>query len=193
MKDPTAPEIRPIVPTPVTVNPNHAALLVLELSQYLADPEYMAAPLAPGVTRLLEKARAAGTLVVFTIPHPWKGKPHGQVYSGFERRPCEPLFFPSSFDKFAGGQLQGLLGLYDIKTLILTGCKANMAVLYTATTAVRDYKYDVIIPVDGIAATSTYEKEYTLYQFRAYPDGSTKRFTFTTLDMIHFQRCERKD
>ena len=62
-----------------------------------------------------------------------------------------------------------------------------MAILYTATTAVREFKYDVIIPVDGIAATTTYEKEYTLYQFRAYPDGSTKRFTFTTLDMIDFQ------
>ena len=147
----------------------------------------MCAPLVPGVTRLLERARAAGTLIAFTIPHPWKGKPHGQVYSGFERRPCEPVFFPPSFDKFAGGELQSLLSLYDIKTLILTGGKANMAILYTATTAVRPYKYDIVLPVDGIAATTDYEKEYTLYQFRAYPGGYPKRFTFTKLDMISFQ------
>lgn len=194
MKDPTAPEIKPIEPKPVTVDAATTALLVLELSQYLEDPEYMAAPLVPGVTRLLERARAAGTLIAFTIPHRWKGKPHGRVYSGFERRPSEPVFFPPGFDKFAGGQLQNLLSLYDIKTLIMTGCKANMAILYTATTAIREWEdhYDVVLPVDGIAATTDYEKEYTLYQFRAYPDGSTKRFAFTKLDMISFHSRANK-
>ncbi len=190
MKDHTAPEIKPIEPKPVTVDAGKSALLVLELSQYLEDPEYFAAPLVPGVTGLLERARAAGVLIVFTVPHPFKGTPHGRVYSGFDRRPHEPVFFPSGFDKFSDGQLQGLLGLYDIDTLIMTGCKANMAVLYTATRAVTQYKYDVVIPVDGIAATTEYEKEYTLYQFRAYPDGSPRRFTYTTLDAISFKAAE---
>jgi nicotinamidase-related amidase len=186
MKDHTAPEVKPIEPKPVTINSGKSALLVLELSQYLEDPEYFAAPLVPGVTRLLEKARVAGILIVFTIPHPFKGTPQGHVYSGFKRRPHEPLFFPPSFDKFSDGQLQSLLGLYDIDTLIMTGCKANMAVLYTATRAVTQYKYNIVIPIDGIAATTDYEKEYTLYQFRAYPDGSPQRFTYTTLDTISF-------
>ena len=65
-----------------------------------------------------------------------------------------------------------------------------MAVLYTATRAVTEYNYDIVIPVDGIAATTEYEKEYTLYQFRAYPDGSYKRFTFTMLEMINFKAAE---
>jgi len=186
MKDPTAPEIKPIEPKSVTINTEKSALLVLELSEYCADPEYMAAPLVPGVTRLLERARVAGILIAFTIPAPWKGKPHGQVYSGFKRRPSEPVFFFDWFDKFCDGQLQSLLSLYGIEILILTGCKANMALLYTASTAAR-YMYDLIIPIDGIAATTDYEKEYTLYQFRAYPGPATKRFTFTTLDMISFQ------
>ena len=187
MKDPTKPEIKPIEPKPVTIDTEKSALLVLELSQHLADPEYFASPLIPGMTKLLEKARAAGILTVFTVPLPMKGTPFGQVYSGFNRRPCEPVFLPHAFDKFTGGQLQTLLSLYEIKTLVITGIKANMAILYTASTAVTQYNYDVVIPVDGIAAPTEYEKEYTLYQFRAYPAGFPQRFTFTRLDMISFR------
>ena len=187
MKDPTAPEIKPIVPKPVTINTEKSALLVLELSQLLEDPEYFAAPLVPGITKLLARARAAGVLIVFTIPHPFLSEPYGKVYSGFERRPSEALFFPPGFDKFAGGELQSLLSLYDIDTLIITGCKANMAILYTASRAVTEYNYKVVIPVDGIAVLTDYEKEYTLYQFRRYPGGFPEFFTFTKLDMISFK------
>lgn len=97
MKDPSAPEIKPIEPKPVTLNAGTTALLVLELSEYCADPEYMAAPLVPGVTRLLERARAAGVLIAFTIPEPWQGTPYGRVYSGFKRRPSSSLTGLTSF------------------------------------------------------------------------------------------------
>jgi len=187
MKDPYYPEIKPIEPQPVTIDRKRGALLVLELSELCADPTYFAAPLVPGITKLLEKARAAGTLIIFTVPHPFKGEPHGKVFSGFQRRPSEALFFPPGFDKFAGGQLQTLLSLYDIDTLLMTGCKANMAILYTATRAVTEFNYKVVIPVDGIAASTDYEKEYSLFQFRAYPGGVTESFTFTMLDRINFQ------
>jgi nicotinamidase-related amidase len=187
MKDPYYPEIKPIEPQPVTLDSERSALLVLELSDLCADPEYFAAPLVPGITKLLDKARAAGILTVFTVPHPFKGKPHGKVFSGFQRRPSEALFFPPGFDKFAGGQLQSLLSLYDIDTLLMIGCKANMALLYTATRAVTEYHYKVVIPVDGIEASTDYEKEYSLFHFRAYPGGVTEFFTFTKLDMISFQ------
>ena len=187
MKDPTAPEVKPIEPKSVIIDTEKSALLVLELSQFLEDPEYFAAPLIPGITKLLEKARAAGILIIFTIPGPWKGKPHGHVYSGFERRPSEPVFFPHTFDKFADGKIQGLLNLYTVNTLIMVGCKANMALLYTASRAATELNYDIVIPIDGIAATTDYERDYTLYQFRRYPGGFPKRFTFTKIDMISFQ------
>jgi nicotinamidase-related amidase len=187
MKDPTAPEVKPIEPKPLIMDANKTALLVLELTDLCADPEYFAAPIALRVTKLLEKARAAGIAIVFTVPPIFQGKPYGNVYSGFKRRPSEAVFIPHGFDKFSDGHLQNLLSLYDIKTLILTGCKANMAILYTATRAAVDYDYDVVIPIDGIAATTEYEKEYTLYQFRRYPDIYPKRFHFTLLEMISFQ------
>jgi len=97
MKDPSKPEIKPIETKPITLNAYKSALLVLELSQYLADPEYFASPLIPGVTKLLERARAAGLVIAFTVPHPFKGTPYGQVYSGFQRRPCEAIFSPPGF------------------------------------------------------------------------------------------------
>ncbi len=187
MKDPTAPEIKPIVPKPVTINAEKSALLVLELSKQSENPEHFSYPLVPGLNRLLDKARAAGILIVFTIPPPLKGKPEGYVNADFKRRPCEAVIIPPSFDKFSDGQLQNLLIMHEINTLIITGCKANMAVLYTATRAVTEFNYNIVIPVDGIAATTEYEKEYTLYQFRAYPGGFPKNFTFTEYDMISFQ------
>ena len=187
MKAPTKPEIKPIEPKPVAIDTGKSALLVLELCQRLANPEYFGSTLIPGITKLLQKARAPAILTVFTVPPTLKGTPDGQVYSGFNRRACEPVFLPHAFDKFNGGQLQTLLNLYEIKTLVLTGIKANMAILYTATTAVTQYNYDVVIPVDGITALTEYEKEYTLYQFRAYPAGFPQRFTFTRLEMISFR------
>ena len=190
MKDPTAPEVKPIEPQPITMDANRTALLVLELTDLCADPDYLAAPIIPGVTKLLAKAREAGVLVVFTVPPIFQGKPYGDVYSGFKRRPSEAVFVPDGFDKFSSGQMEKLLSLYDIKTLILTGCKANMAILYTGTTAAVYHNYDVVVPVDGIAATTDYEKEYTLYQFRRYPGGYPQKFTLTTLELISFQNMK---
>jgi nicotinamidase-related amidase len=187
LKDPTAPEVKPIEPKPVAINPEKSALLVLELSEHLANPEYFGAPLVPGVKRLLERARASGIPIVFTVPHPFKGTPYGKVYSGFERKASEALFFPEGFDKFSDGNLQKLLSLYGgIETLVIAGIKANMAILYTASRAATEYGYKVVIPVDGIAVLTDYEKEYTLYQFRRYPAGVPQLFTFTNLDMISF-------
>jgi nicotinamidase-related amidase len=181
--------LEPIVPEIITINPARSALLVLELSQLLAEPGHFSTSLAPGVVNLLVKAREAGMLIAFTVPEPFKGTINGQVYSIFERRPCEPVFFPPAFDKFSSGQIQSLLKLYAIDTLIITGSKANMAVLYTTTTAVTEFNYHVVMPVDGIAAATEYEKEYTLYQFRAYAEEFPSRFTFTKLDLISFQKA----
>jgi len=80
-----------------------------------------------------------------------------------------------------------LLSLYEIGTLIMVGCKANMAIMLTATRAASEYNYNVVIPVDGIAAPTDYEVEYTLYEFRAYPAGVPKKFTFTKMDLIDFK------
>ena len=144
----------PILPKaePVAIAADKSALLVLDLTENCADPNHPSHRLAPGMSKFLDRARAAGILVIFTISARLKGKPDGQVYSGFKRRPLEAVLFPDGFDKFAGGELQSLLKLYDVDTLIITGYRSNICVLYTATKAARELNYNVVIPIDGIAA-----------------------------------------
>ena len=174
-------------PEAVTVDAKKTALLVLDLTELCADPKEACSRLAPGITKLLDRARAAGVFIAYTVSAHLKGTPEGEVYSGFERRPSEPVVYPDAFDKFAGGELQGLLEPRNIDTLIITGYRSNISVLNTATKATRELHYRVIIPMDGIAALTDYEQEYTLFQFTVLPARAAQHFTFTTLDMIAFQ------
>ena len=82
----------------------------------------------------------------------------------------------------------GLLELYeDVDTLIITGCRSNICVLHTATTAARELDYKVVIPIDGLSALADYEEHYTLFHLTHLPGRAEGRFTFTELDMISFQ------
>jgi len=73
-----------------------------------------------------------------------------------------------------------LLKLHGIETLLMVGQRSNIALLYTGTKAATDLDYNVVIPIDGIAANTDYEKEYGLIHFTLLPRGA-ERFTFTTL------------
>jgi nicotinamidase-related amidase len=125
--------------------------------------------------------------VIYSISAQSKGKPEGEVCSALGRRLSEPVIYPDGFDKFTSGELQDYLKLYDVDTLIITGYRSNISVLNTATKATRELKYKVIIPIDGIAAITQYEQEYTLFHFTVLPKQATKLFRFTMLDMIKFR------
>jgi len=95
------------------------------------------------------------------------GDPAGPILSDV-RRPLDrardasvPVFFT-----LVDGSLQRELSRHGITTLIIVGSWANISVMYTATTAFRQHLYDVILPVDGIAAPSDYEFECSLRQLR---------------------------
>jgi len=103
------------------------------------------------------------------------------------RRLSEPVIYPDGFDKFTNGELQGYLKLYDVDTLIITAYRSNISVLNTGTKATRELKYKVIIPIDGIAAKTEYEQEYTLFHFMVLPNHAVYLFSFTALDMIDFR------
>ena len=187
--EPTLPQ-----PKPINVETERTALLVLDLTEDCADPNHPSHKLVSGISELLDRARAAGVLIVFTISLFLKGKPSGRVYPGFNRRPSEVVLFPDGFDKFAGGELESLLKHYeDIDTLIITGCRSNICVLHTAIRAARELNYKVIIPIDGLAAVSDYEEQYTLFHLANAPGLPPDRFTFTKLDMIGFQATRKEN
>ena len=73
------------------------------------------------------------------------------------------------------------------KTLIITGSSSNVTVLYTATTAARMHRYNVVIPMDGINANTPYEQEYSIHQFTVLPSQANKLFQFTKLSLITFR------
>ncbi len=182
MQEITLPE-----PKPITLRADKSAVLVLDGSRRWGDPELPCHQLVPGIRCLLDRARDAGIPIIYTVSHRKRGTPEGEVYSGLARKPSEPVIYPDSFDKFAGGELQSYLGLYGVDTLIVSGYRSNICVLHTATTAARELKYKVVIPVDGMAALSQYEQDYTLFHFTVLPKQAARLFSFTTLEMIGFE------
>ena len=182
ISEPTLPQAEP-----VTVDVNKTALLVLDLTEDCADSNHPSHRLVPGMSKFLDRIRAVNMPIVFTVSFARKGTPAGQVYSGFSRRLSEAVLYPDGFDKFTDGELQSLLKLYeDIDTLIITGCRSNICVLHTAIKAVRELNYNVIIPIDGLAALTSYEEQYTLFHLANLPGRLADPFTFTNLDMISF-------
>lgn len=179
----------PVVPQtkPVTLEANRTALIILDQNQQVESPGSHGYTLIPGLTKLLRKARKAGLYIIFTVPFVLKGTPHEQVYSGYQRRPDEHLIYPDGYDKFVGGELEALLKKRPIDTCIFSGSRTNLCMLYTATRAARNFKYKVIIPIDGTTAESDYEKEYTFHQFATFPGGVSDRFAFTTIEEISFR------
>jgi nicotinamidase-related amidase len=174
-------------PTPITVDIKKTALLVLDGSQRWSNPEQPCHKLVPGISKFLDRARQAGVPIIYSISARTKGTPEGEVCSALRRRVSEPVIYPDGFDKFTSGELQGFLKLYDVDTLIITGYRSNISVLNTATKATRELRYKVIIPIDGIAAKTEYEQEYTLFHFTVLPDQASRLFRFTMLDMIDFR------
>ena len=71
--------------------------------------------------------------------------------------------------------------------MVIVGASTNVAVLYTATAAARMYRYNVIIPVDGVIARSNYEQEYTFHQFTVLASKANELFRFTQLSTINFK------
>ena len=56
----------------------------------------------------------------------------------------------------------------------------------TTTAAVHVHKYRVVIPIDGVIASTLYEQEYALHQLHALPAGSVTPVEYSTLDTITF-------
>lgn len=179
---------RPIlpVPSPVRVDRLRTAVIILDGSQRWSNPDLPCHRLVPGVAGFLDRARDAGLPIIYTVSARSKGTPQGEVCDGLHRRPSEPVIYPDGFDKFTSGELQAFLSLCRVDTLVITGYRSNVSVLNTATRATRELGYQVIIPIDGIAAKTDYEQDYTLFHFTVLPEAAARRFSFTTLDMIHF-------
>jgi len=174
-------------PKPVTLDGKTSAVLVLDLNARCDDPKSTCSKLTPGVGEFLEKVRAAAVPIIYTVSASAKGKPIGELAAPLKRKKKETIIYPNAFDKFIRNELQTLLKEKETKTLIITGASTNAAMLYTATTTARIYRYNIVMPMDGVIADRKYEQEYSFHQFTVLPGEANKQFQFTNLSMVTFR------
>jgi nicotinamidase-related amidase len=173
-------------PQQVKLDSKTTAVLVLDLSTRCQDPAEVCFQLMEPLAEFLDRTRKSSVPILYTISAAAKGTFLGEVAEPLMRRTTEPILYPDAFDKFMGGELRDKLRQLDCLSLVIVGSATNVAVLYTATTAARVYRYNVVIPLDGINAKRRYEHEYAIHQLTILPASAHKQFLFTHLKLIEF-------
>ena len=173
---PDAPKLQP-----VTVNPSLTALLILDIEERTCNQKRRPRCLdtVPRIAAFLKQARAKKMMVAYSLTR--KGTPQ-TILPGVRPLGDEPIV-QSSVNKFYGTNLWEALEAKGIKTVIITGTAAHGAVLHTATAASSQHKLQVIIPVDGLSASSLYIEQATLINLITGP-GTRKNTILTKLSMI---------
>jgi nicotinamidase-related amidase len=181
VKVPPPPQLKP-----VTVDPKTTALLVLDLFKQPCNVERnpRCVQSLTAIKKLLDEARGAGMLVVFTAYPTAAGKPTAKDILP-EVAPHEgEAFFVGFLNKYIGTDLEKTLKDKGIQTVIAVGTFAHGAVLATAG-ASAELGFKVIVPVDGMSSPTLYAEQYTAWHLTNAPIVSSKT-TLTTIDMMKF-------
>ncbi len=173
-------------PQPLKLDGQTTAIVVLDLSRRCENSQEVCSKLMLPLAGFLERARQASVPILYTISAAGKGTSLGEVAGPLRQRESEPVLYPDAFDKFMDGELKAELDKRNCRSLVIVGSATNFAVLYTATTAARMFRYDVVIPLDGVNAKRNYEHEYAIHQMTILPASAHKQFRFTKLGMIEF-------
>ncbi len=159
----------------VKLKPEETALLVIDVQNDFANPSGKL--YAKGAERIIEpikglvdKARRAGALIIYTQDWHIKGDPEFKIWGEHavagswgaeiveELKPGEDdvVVRKPSYDAFYSTFLDHVLRAKGIATLILTGLLGNVCVHCTAVgAAVRGYK--LVIPVDAIFTMNEFD------------------------------------
>ena len=166
----------------VTIDKKSTALLLLDFNQQTCNSERRPRCIAsiPKVKPLLQSARAAGVLVIYSLGG--GGKP-ADIAAELAPSRDEPVV-SSGVDKFFNTDLERMLKDNGISTVIVVGTAANGAVLYTASgAAMRGMK--VIVPVDGVSADNPYVEQFIAWHLVNAPVISPA-MTLTTIENVKF-------
>jgi nicotinamidase-related amidase len=183
VKVPPPPELKS-----VTLDPKTSALLLLDFNGHdeassgpcnkTDRPRCLAS--IPRIKELLDKARAAGVLVVYSLSS--NGAP-GDIRPEIAPAAGDPVV-KSGPDKFVQTDLRDLLALRGVKTVIVTGTGSEGAVLDTGTDAAL-HGTNIVVPVDGMSSTELYAEQYVAWHLTHAP-GVAAKTTLTRSDMIGF-------
>jgi len=181
VKPPPVPELKP-----VTVDPKTTALLVLDFMKGNCGQRPRCIASVPNVKKLIDAARAQNVPLFYTLVGQ-DPSPAGMVDQSLVPHPNDFIIKGSGgADKFINSNLDQALKEKGIRTLILTGTSAQVAVGGTANGAVQ-HGYKAIVPVDGMSSENAYDEQYAAWHI--YKGGSqvlVKNATLTRSDLIKF-------
>ncbi len=175
-------------PVPVALDPKTTAVLVLDVSDTSTKQVPACLESVPAVKRLIEAARAAGALVIFSLGRAAEQK----VYSELGPRDDDPVVRTSA-DKFFNTDLDKRLE--GRTAAVIVGTAANGAVLYTAFGACARGLL-VVVPEDGISSRdplATYVARYQLLNQPGFVNAANtplapKAVTLSRSDLVTFAK-----
>ena len=167
---------------PVTLDPKTTALLLFDFMSTNCNERPRCVEAVPKLKALMDRARASGMPVFYTLPGGGKIidpgiAPHdGEVVDQKQGGP----------DKFIGSDLDQRLKDRGIKTIILCGTSAQGVGIGTGSGAAQR-GYFVAYPVDCMASESAFREAYAAWHMAGGgPPVTTKWVTVTRSDMIKF-------
>jgi nicotinamidase-related amidase len=166
----------------VVLDPRRTALVIIDMqNDFVRDDgslQVKSAPsTVPAIRRLLDLARESGMRVAFSQDTHDPGDPEFEIWPehalrgtrGWEMieelapRDGELVVQKVRYDAFYGTELDHMLRLWNVKTILLCGTVANICVHYTAASAALRW-YDVVIPKDAVSAVEPCDLEFSLRQ-----------------------------
>jgi nicotinamidase-related amidase len=177
VKAPPAPQLKD-----AKVDAKTTALLVLDLVKGTCNNERRprCVQSIPKVEKLVSDARAKGLTLVYSLTSTTTPE---DILPQVAPKGGEPMV-KASVDKFFNTDLDKILKDKGVQTVIIVGTTAEGAVLYTASAAALR-GYNVIVPVEGSTAASTWAEAVTAWTLANAPGVSAKT-TLTKVDMIAY-------
>ena len=183
VKTPSPPELKPVV-----IDPKTDALLLLDFNGHEAadsgpcnkttKPRCVAS--LPKVRAALDKARAAGVFVVYSLS---SNGAAADIWPEVAPSAGDPVV-KSGPNKFINTNLRELLEAKGIKRVIVTGTSSEGAVLNTSSDAAF-HGMNVVVPVDGMSSTELYAEQYVAWHMTHAPAVAAKT-TLTSFELLKF-------
>jgi nicotinamidase-related amidase len=174
-------------PVPVTLDPSTTALFVMDITDVTCSPQPNCVAMLPRISALISKARSAGVLVAYT-----SGGAGGTPLAEVAPAGSEPVV-QGRQNKFFGTNLDDITRARGVKTIVLTGWRANGSILFTSHGGTL-LGYTVVVPVDCTAAAQEFEVAIGLYQVLNLLDGNPRNeplkpgaVTLSRSDLIQFR------